>query len=150
MILDTTYTDKNNEEQINELVGKSFGFMESIRRKGIGSKRMIVDEASPNMQQYLNTVSALTYANIEMRPLGILIRINKGLKNYTWVIPFYQLVLYKTNGSSIHSQGKFIRFRENTTFKENKLFFGKLLNEKVKYDEQYDFRSWSRRLHLLV
>lgn len=138
MILDTTYTDKKIEAQIDSTVGKSFGFIESIRRKGIGSKRMIIDEASPNMQAYMNTVSAMTYANIEMRPLGILIRINKGLKNFTWVIPYYHLVIYKSDGSSIHSQGKFLRFRKNTTFKENKSFFDKLLNEKVKYDTEYN------------
>ena len=137
MILDTTYTDKKIETQIDSTVGKSFGFVESLRRKGIGSKRMIIDEASPNMQAYMNTVSAMTYANIEMRPLGILIRINKGLKNFTWVIPYYHLVMYKIDGSSIHSQGKFLRFRKNTTFKENKTFFEKLLDEKIKYDTEY-------------
>ena len=43
----------------------------------------------------------------------------KGLKNYTWIIPYYHLVIYKTNGASIHAQGKYIRFRNNQTFKEN-------------------------------
>tara|TARA_R110001583_G_scaffold191276_2_gene356295 strand:- start:1839 stop:2069 length:231 start_codon:yes stop_codon:yes gene_type:complete len=68
-----------------------------------------------------------------------LVRINKGLQNFTWVIPFYHLVIYKTNGSSIHAQGKYIHFKNNITFKENKAFFDKLLNSKVKFDEQYNF-----------
>jgi len=89
------------------------------------------------MKQYVNTVAAVNYANLELRPLGVLIRINKGLQNYTWIIPYYQLVIYKTNGSSIHAQGKFIKFRQNTTFRENKAFFDKLLDEKVKYEAQY-------------
>jgi hypothetical protein len=138
MILDTTYTNKEHIELINDLVGKPFGFIQAIKMKGVGSKRMIIEDTSPNMKQYLNLVSDVNYANLELRPLGVLIRINKGLKNYTWVIPYYQLVIYKTNGSSIHAQGRFIHFRNNTTFKENKAFFDKLLDEKVKYESEYN------------
>ena len=138
MILDTTYTNKEHIELINDLVGKPFGLMQSIKMKGIGSKRMIIEEVSPNMSQYLNRVDDVNYANLELRPIGLLIRINKGLKNYTWVIPYYQLVIYKTNGSSIHAQGRFIHFRNNITFKENKAFFDKLMNERVKYEAQYN------------
>ncbi|TXE10798.1 hypothetical protein ES711_02505 [Gelidibacter salicanalis] len=138
MILDTTHTNKDHDKLINDLVGKPFGLVHSIKMGGIGSKRMMVKAVSPNMQQYLNAVDDVNYANLELRPNGVLIRINKGLKNFTWVIPYYQLVIYKTNGSSIHAQGKFIHFRQNTTFRENKAFFDKLLEEKVKYHSQYD------------
>ncbi|PTM02888.1 MAG: hypothetical protein DA407_14685 [Bacteroidetes bacterium] len=139
MILDTTYKAKKHKEIINDLIGKSFSLIDSIKLKGIGSKRMIIEKVSPNMQQYLNLGSDINYANIEIRPNGILLYVNKGLKNYTWVIPYYQLVIYKTNGTSIHAQGKFIHFKNNITFKENKAFFNKLLNFKVKHDEQYTF-----------
>lgn len=138
MILDTTYTDKSHDALINDLVGKPFSFIQSFKMKGIGSKRMMIEDVSPNMRQYLNTVSAVNYANLELRPLGLLIRINKGLQNYTWAIPYYHLVIFKTDGSSIHAQGKFIKFRRNTTFNENKTFFAKLLEEKVKYDLEYN------------
>ena len=139
MVLDATHSNKENDVLINDLVGKPFSLFQAIKLKGIGSKRMMVEEVSPNMQQYTNTVADVNYANIEMRPIGILIHINKGLKNYSWVIPYYQLVIYKTNGSSIHAQGRFIHFRNNITLKENKAFFDKLLNEKVKYEAQYSF-----------
>lgn len=138
MILDTTYTDKSYDALINDLVGKPFGFIQAIKMRGIGSKRMMIEEVSPNMKQYLNTVSAVNYANLELRPLGLIIRINKGLKNYTWSIPFYQLVIYHSDGRSIHAQGKYIKFRKNITFKENKAFFAKLLDEKVKYDLEFN------------
>lgn len=137
MILDTTYTNKEDIELINDLVGKPYSFMQSIKMKGIGSKRMMIEDTSPNMKPYLNLVADVNYANLELRPLGLLIRINKGLKTFTWVIPYYQLVIYKTNGSSIHAQGRFIHFRNNNTFKENKVFFDKLLDEKVKYESKY-------------
>ncbi|MEM9679895.1 MAG: hypothetical protein AAF901_06190 [Bacteroidota bacterium] len=141
MVINTTYFNKEDKQIIDDLVGKPFSMMQKIKMNGVGSKRMIVDEVSPNMISLMNTVSDLNYANMELRPKGVLIMINKGLKNYTWVIPYYQLVIYQSNGSSIHAQGRFIRFRENKTFKENKKFFGKLLDEKVKYDMAHGMPS---------
>ncbi|WP_299339276.1 hypothetical protein [uncultured Psychroserpens sp.] len=141
MILNSTHTNKEHKQIINDLVGKPYSFMESFKMGGVGSKRMIIENVSPNMNQYLNLVSDINYANIEMRSGGIIIYINKGLKNFSWIIPFYQLVIYKTNGTSIHAQGKFIHFRNNKTFKENKSFFDKLLNAKVEYDERFSFQG---------
>ncbi|MGA1226602.1 MAG: hypothetical protein ACO3VF_05065 [Tamlana sp.] len=140
MILNSTYNNKENKSLINDLVGRPFSLIESFKMKGIGSKRMIIDDVSANLKPYLNLVSDINYANIELRIGGILIYINKGLKNFTWAIPYYQLVLYKTNGASIHAQGRFIHFKDNKTFRENKSFFSKLLDEKIKYDMQYDFQ----------
>lgn len=137
MILNTTYSNKKHDELINDLVGKPFSLWQSITMRGIGSKRMIIEEVSPNMNQYLNTVSDVNYANLEMRPVGVLVRINKGLKNYTWIIPYYKLAIHKSNGSSIHAEGKFINFRPNANLRENKAFFDKLLDEKVKYEVEY-------------
>ncbi len=140
MILDSTYKNKDEKQILEDLVGRSFTLLESFKMKGVGSKRMIVDNVSPNLKQYLNTISDINYANIELRAGGILIYINKGLKNFTWAIPYYQLVMYKTNGASIHAQGRFVHFKNNKTFKENKSFFRKMLDEKIKHDMQYNFQ----------
>jgi hypothetical protein len=137
LVLDTTYYNKEHKQLFDNFVGKPYTFFQALKRRGVGSKRMIIDKVSPNLNSILNTVSDLNYANIEMRKNGILIHINKGLKNYTWAIPFYHLVLYKTDGMSIHAQGKFIHFKKTKTFHENKKFLRTLLNEKVQYDEHY-------------
>lgn len=137
MILNTTHYNFDHKHIIADLVGGSFSLVQKLKMKGIGSKRMIIDEVSPNMQTMMNRVSDINYANIELRPKGVLVMINQGLKNFTWIIPYYQLVIYKVNGSSLHAQGRFIHFRNSKTFKENKKFFDKLLDEKVKYDMQY-------------
>jgi hypothetical protein len=137
MILNTTHHNSDHKQLIADLIGNSYSLVQKLKLGGIGSKRMIVDEVSPNMKSMMNLVSDINYANIELRPKGVLIRINKGLKNFTWVIPFYQLVIYKINGSSIHAQGRFIHFQNTKTFKENKKFFDKLLDEKVKYDMKF-------------
>ncbi|TCK64878.1 hypothetical protein DFQ05_2617 [Winogradskyella wandonensis] len=137
MILNTTHFNSEHKQLIADLVGSEFSLVQKLKMNGVGSKRMIIDEVSPNMKLMMNVVSDINYGNIELRPKGILIMINQGLKNFTWIIPYYQLVIYKTNGSSIHAQGRFVHFRDNKTFKENKKFFDKLLDEKVKYDMAY-------------
>ncbi|WP_426429987.1 hypothetical protein ACPX19_10655 [Winogradskyella sp. HB-48] len=137
MILNTTHHNPEHKQIIADLVGNPFSLVQKLKMKGIGSKRMIVDEVSTNMQSMMNTVADINYANIELRPKGILVMINQGLKNFTWIIPYYQLVIYKVNGSSLHAQGRFIHFRNSKTFRENKKFFDKLLDEKVKYDMRF-------------
>jgi len=137
MILNTTHYNSEHKQIITDLIGSPFSLVQKLKLGGIGSKRMIIDDVSQNMMSMMNKVSDLNYANIELRPKGILVMINQGLKNFTWIIPYYQLVIYKTNDSSIHAQGRFVRFRNSKTFKENKKFFDKLLDEKVKYDMKY-------------
>jgi len=139
MIIETTKYKKGNSELISDLVGKPFSFFDRLKMRGIGSKRMIIEKVSIHLKKYLNTVSDANYANIELRPGGILILINKGLQNFTWVIPYYQLVVYKANGSSIHAQGKFINFKNNILLKENREFLRKMMDLKIKYD--FDFQS---------
>jgi hypothetical protein len=141
MVLNTTHFDRDHKQMLTDLVGRSFTLLESLKMKGVGSKRMIIGNVSPNLSTYMNTVADINYANIELRTKGILVFINKGLQNFTWAIPYYQLVMYKTNGASIHAQGKFIQFKNTKTFKENKRFFTKMLDEKIKYDEQYNFQG---------
>ncbi len=137
MVLETTYASKSNKEIINDLVGKPFSFLQSLKLNGIGSKRMVIDEVSPNLRPYLNVISDINYGSIELRPNGILIAINKGLRNFTWIIPYYQFYIYKTNGVSIHAQGRFVHFKNNITHKENSTFFEKLIRLKVDYDLRF-------------
>ena len=139
MIFDTTYKNKEDIELMTDLVGKPFRLLQAVKMGGVGSKRMMIDTVSPNMQQYLNKIADINYANIELRSGGILVHMNKGLQNFSWAIPYYQLVLYKTDGSSIHAQGRFVKFTRNKLFVENKKFFNKLLDIKVQYD--IDFKS---------
>ena len=139
MIFNTTYNNKEATAIINDLVGKPYSFFESLKLKGTGSKRMIIESVSPGFQSVLNTVSDINYGNIELRHKGIVIHITKGLKNFSWAIPFYQLHIYNTNSYSIHAQGNFVRFKKNKTYKENKKFIDKLLDLKIENDKQYDF-----------
>lgn len=142
MIFNTTHNNIEFKEYVNDVLGSPFSFLRSIKLGGIGSRRMIIEEVSDNLDKVLNKVSDLNYGNIELRPNGILVMINKGLENFTWVIPYRQLVIYKTYGLSIHAQGKFIRFKNNRMLKENRGFFKKLMRLKVESQEKFSMPAY--------
>lgn len=137
MLFETTHIDKNVTKYINETLGRSFSFINRIKLGGVGSKRMIIEAVSEDFNKIMNAISDFNYANIELRPKGILVRTTKGLRRFTWVIPYYQLVVYKTNGFSIHAQGNFIRFANNRLLRENKKFINKMLSFRENYISQH-------------
>ena len=136
MIFNSTYTDKEKELEVEKLIGKKYGLISSIRLNGVGSKRLIVQETSQNLKKIIIQKSDLIYSNIEIRPGGVIVYIAEGLNRYSWVIPYYKLVIYKTPNYSIHSEGDFIRFSNNVNVKENLKFFKKLLKHKTLHNEQ--------------
>tara|TARA_Y100000746_G_scaffold149716_1_gene128260 strand:- start:414 stop:836 length:423 start_codon:yes stop_codon:yes gene_type:complete len=133
MIFNSTYTDKEKELEVNEMVGSRFGFISSIRLNGVGSKRLIIEEVSPNFKNIIKQKNDIIYSNIEIRKDGILVYIAEGLKRFTWVIPYYKLAVYKTPNFSIHCDGNFIRFSNDLNKKENIRFFKKIIDHKLNY-----------------
>jgi len=140
MIFNTTHNNKEDTATINSLLGKSYNFVTAIKLGGVGSKRMVIDAVSPGFLKVLNAVSDVNYGNIELREKGIIVHINKGLKNFSWPIPYYQLHTYKTEGFSIHAHGNFVRFKNNKLLQENKKFLAKIINLKIENNKQYDFQ----------
>ena len=140
MIFNSTYTDKEKELEVEKLIGKKYGLISSIRLNGVGSKRLIVQETSQNLKKIIIQKSDLIYSNIEIRPGGVIVYIAEGLNRYSWVIPYYKLVIYKTPNYSIHSEGDFIRFSNNVNVKENLKFFKKLLKHKILHNGQLNIK----------
>ena len=137
MILSTTHKNKEAIDLTNKLLGLPFSFTKSLKMGGIGSKRMIVEETSENISHLLNKTSDINYANIELRPTGIIVLLNKGLENFNWLIPYRCLLLYKTNRLTIYAKGKYISFKNNKSYKENKKFISKMIDLKVKEQEKF-------------
>ena len=138
MIYDTTYNNKEAKEVFEVLLGKPYTFLKALKLGGVGSKRMMIEQVSPKFSSMMNNVSDINYGNIELREKGIIVHINKGLKNYSWAIPFYQLHLYNTQTFSIHAQGNFVQFKKNNLLRENKSFLDKLVDLKIENSKLYE------------
>jgi hypothetical protein len=141
MIYNTTNRNKEADAIFDDLLSESYSFFQAIKMGGVGSKRMIIVDVSIGFSKFINVISDINYGSIELREKGIIVHINKGLKNFSWPIPFYQLHMYKTNGFSIHACGNFVRFKNNKLLKENKKFLDKIIDLKIENNTNYDFQN---------
>lgn len=139
MIYNSTYNDIEKEIETNNLVGKKYNLIKSIRLGGIGSKRLIVEDLGVNFKKLIQQKTDLIYSNVELRDKGIIVYVVDGQKRFTWVIPFYKLVIYKSPTFSIHSDGNFIRYSNKLNHKQNLLFFKKILDHKYNFNKQNNF-----------
>ena len=135
MIYNSTYSDIEKDIETNSLVGKKYNLIKSISLGGIGSKRLIVDELGVNFKKLIRQKNDIIYSNIELRNKGIIVYIVDRQKRFTWVIPFYKLVIYKTPSFSIHSDGNYIRFSNKLNHKQNLAFFKKILDHKLNFNK---------------
>ena len=120
MVFDTTYKNKDYDQQSTSLVGKPFSFIEKIRQGGIGSGRLIINSKSPKLDLGKLKFEEIDYGNIELRPKGIVVHYTRGLERFSWVIPYYRLVIYNSQFFSIHANGNFIQFLKNKNYRITK------------------------------
>ena len=123
MLFNTSY--KNNEyiTESTAMVGHAFSLLEKIKIGGIGSSRLVIEELSPKLQPKNLQPIDINYANIELRPKGVIIHFTNKLDRYSWIVPYFRLVTYSNNTFSIHADGHFIKFKKNKNYKNNKKFF---------------------------
>ena len=131
MIKDTTVLEKDEIQEINELVGKPFSIVERLKRGRIGSHRMIIESHSEHFDFIAIKNHDTIYCNIELRPNGIIIHLNKRNTRYSWVIPFYKLVLFRSKTFSIHADGTFLKIRNDRYLGMNQKFIRLILEAKV-------------------
>ena len=57
MLFRTTYKDSVQEALVNDLVGLPFSLLNRINMKGVGSKRLIIENLSPGLSSTLNKIA---------------------------------------------------------------------------------------------
>lgn len=100
MLCNVSYNDPKLEKTIAELVGKPFGLKERLTMSGIGSPKMIISQASVEIQNLLELDHNQNSCNVELRPMGVIVRFRSLLETYALVIPFYKLNIFK--GKATH------------------------------------------------
>ena len=128
-----TYKNKETEKEINAEMGKPFGLIEKLRLGGIGSRRMIIENFSEDLKNLALKVSGIQYANIELRPNGVIIHINQGIYTHAWTIPYFRLSIFNGDFFTIHGGGSHIQFNKEKSWKENKEFLQKIVKLKSEF-----------------
>ena len=127
MIYNRTLFDKDEAKEINTMLGDSFSFFQILKLRGIGSSRFVIDSVSEKLSQTMNKVSDVNYCSIELRPNGILVNITQQINLFSWVIPYYKLVIFNSNTFSIHANGSYIKMVKDKNYLNNKKFITKML-----------------------
>ncbi len=130
MLFNTSYTNKDYTKESNHAVGKAFSFLEKIKLGGIGSGRLVIEKMSTKLHPENMQSIVYNYANIELRPKGIILHFANRLDRYSWIIPYYHLAVYCTQTFTVHSNGNFIQFKKNKNYRANKKFITKVIDSK--------------------
>ncbi|WP_258102981.1 hypothetical protein [Marinoscillum sp. MHG1-6] len=126
MIFETTYTNRDITQQINLHVGPAYGVWERIKMGGIGSKRMKVKDVNPEYADYFSLANRSSFANIELRPQGIIVHFKQKLESYAWVMPFETLTVETQPLLKLSSNNAFIIFDVSSV--ENQVIITKIQN----------------------
>ncbi len=135
MLFNTTYNNKEYITESDNMLGNAFSFLEKIKIGGIGSSRLVIEELSPKLQPKNLQKIDVNYANIELRPKGVILHFTNKLDRYSWIIPYYRLATYSNNTFSIHANGNFIKFTKNKNYQNNKKFIAKMIDLKINHLE---------------
>ena len=134
MLFDTSINDNDVKREINQLVGKPFSILEIIKIGAIGSSRMEVLEYSKLFNKVMAWDKQAVFASIGLRPKGIIVVINVRLSNFSWVIPYNYVSIFKTDILTIHGQWEFLKFKIHSD--QNKKLIRKILDKKTKNSNQ--------------
>lgn len=137
MIIDNTVPTTDLIRKIDKIVGKSFSFLARYRMGGIGSHRMYVKAYSQGFEKLLQRNSNSLYGNIELRPDGIIIHISQRNHRFSWILPYYQLSVFQSEGFTLHGNGEFVRFHTDAYFDKNKVFFERMFKARERVLENY-------------
>ncbi len=125
MLFNTSYKNEDYEKESNHLLGETYSFLERLKMRGIGSSRFVIEELSPYLTPENMQKTDVNYANIELRPKGVVVHFSNRLDRYSWLVPYYRLAIFSADAFSIHSNGKFIKFKKDKYYQENKKFINK-------------------------
>lgn len=126
LFFQTSYKNKKVIAEIDAAVGKSFGIVDRFRMKGIGSRRLKVEDSSPTIERGLNAAHYISLVSVEMRPKGLIVYFRKKIDNYVAVFPYSSLEIELRDEYTILRSGQ--EFIYLSHLKSNDLeFFDKVI-----------------------
>lgn len=134
MIFNITYEKKEITDEINDLVGVPYSFINRLRKGGIGSERMMVIDASPLIEGLLQYEDQPNFCNMELRPKGVIVYFKYRSEIYSWAIPFAKLSLYRSAESyRVYGDAEFMKVTKALNSDALKRFMDKLMDHRATY-----------------
>lgn len=137
MIKNISYNDKKVRDEINSMVGDTYTWFDRIKMGGDGSPKFKVILASENIQGLLQKTNSGSFCNIELRPKGIIVGFSSIYETYVWVIPYYQLNIFKkVDYFSIYGGQEFLRIKNTPYNTINQTFIERMMEIRSSYLHQ--------------
>ena len=132
MLRNISYMRPSLKKEIESLVGHSFSLAKRWKMKSVGSPRLLMHEASAEIQKLMDKNADLNYCNVELRTLGIVLRFQSRLETYGLIIPYYRLAFYQNGSSwSFHGEGLYVKAISTLSGKAADKFKMNLLQQKA-------------------
>ena len=131
MLRNVSYKNDKQEKEINNFVGKPFSLIKRLKMKGIGSGKLLIVNASKEIENLLILDHNINQCNIERRPKGIIIYFRVLLETYALIIPYYKLVIFKVESDiyTIHIDHRKVKIKVKSN--KDHEFIRNILNEKA-------------------
>lgn len=121
--------NQEQKTQLDEMLGHAPSLLTIWNRnKGKGIFKVFTSSATFKL---IFGEEKPTYVEIEARSKGIWLIIKSSTKEVGWAIPYYQLVIYKTEVFSIHAHGEFLKLCCDTWFQVNAAFITNMMELKT-------------------
>lgn len=134
MIFNVTYTNKETVRTINSIVGKPYGLITNLKKRGIGSQPLSILEVNDQLREYTGAITNMSKCNIELRPNGIIIYFSRKLINFAWPIPYYHLTVFQNRDvTSLFHNTDFIKLKPKASINSGLKFVQKMLKEKNQF-----------------
>lgn len=106
MIYNLSHNDRAIKAEVDSKLGKAFGWCERFRMGGNGSPALLIASADQEIEVLLPHDGSLRKCNIELRPNGLILGFKQRLETYGWVVPYYQLSIFKSGDQLNFYAGK--------------------------------------------
>jgi hypothetical protein len=130
MIVVANYPTKKFRETVNQVVGNRFSMWERIKMGGIGSGQLKVLQHSEGLAPCFGKNHDTKFVIVEMRKSGIVVYVRNYIDNYVWLIPYYQLSIFKSDCYSLHANGNFIKINLACVVGNNAAVLNKIQQQK--------------------
>ncbi|MDX1479871.1 MAG: hypothetical protein R3301_19305 [Saprospiraceae bacterium] len=120
------------QQAINEMVGRPYGILDRLRMKGIGSQKLQIRSASPEIEERVCQKFNLKHCNVELRRSGLIVWFGSFARTFAWAIPYPDLQIVK-NGTqlTIYGGGHFMNVADAHGGRFDETFFQKLVDYKA-------------------
>jgi hypothetical protein len=126
MIIDSTIQTPEVKRKMSEKVGEPYGFIERLKMRGVGSKRMRIHSASEHFEPFFSNQQDSIYCNIELRKAGIVVHFKKYQTLYSWLIPNGSLRIKSGEYYTLKAENHTLLLKKDRLFTENKVFLERI------------------------